>query len=255
MRTTPDRGGVVEVEEDEPVGGGQLLELHREGSSPTPGAAAARTVPRSSAGPPGAARPSRRPRRQPDRSRTEPVASHSRPVVEQVALEASASPEGEGIAGVERLTDHRHLAAGHRGRASARRSGRGRRMSGKARTGMVDHRFDHIDSGRLPSAGARAYGAAAIGHVHLASPHAAQRPLPDRRSPCRRAAARATGRACGASGLTANVSQRVAWRSTVVVSASHVVGATPGHATSSGMWPISGKTGTDGLPHVPRSPR
>ena len=57
------------------------------------------------------------------------------------------------------------------------------------------------------------------------------------------------------SGATPKTSQSVAWRSTVVVSASQVPGATPGHATSSGMWPSSGCTGTCGLPQMPRSPR
>ena len=41
--------------------------------------------------------------------------------------------------------------------STARPSGRGRRRSGNAGTGIVDHRFDHIDSGWLVATGARAY--------------------------------------------------------------------------------------------------
>ena len=79
-----------------------------------------------------------------------------RPVVEQVALEVAAGPSTAG-----RRSGRR--AGGSPGRrcpgtwsSEARPSGRGSRRSGKARTGIVDQRFDHIDSGRFPSTGARA---------------------------------------------------------------------------------------------------
>ena len=59
--------------------------------------------------------------------------------------------------------------------------------------------------------------------VHLAAPHAGQRPVADVDRRARRAAARASDRGCGARRRrTPNTSASVAWRSTVVVSASTV---------------------------------
>ncbi len=86
---------------------------------------------------------------------------------------------------------------------------------------MVDQRFDHIDSGTLSATGARAYlrrpsvtctqlpqtPPSAHGRIVVARPSTSGRS----EAPCVRCA-----------GVTPNTSTSVAWRSTLVVSASHV---------------------------------
>src|SRR5690349_17769557 len=115
----------------------------------------------------------------------------------------------------------------------ARESGRGRRASGNARIGIVDQRFDHIDNGRLPRTGVRAY-------VRVASATCTSRPHTPHnahsRTPVEVPSSNGTSDVpcVRCAGVTPNASQIVAFRSTVVVSALHVRGATPGHAINNG---------------------
>ena len=65
--------------------------------------------------------------------------------------------------------------------STARSSGSGSRRSGCACNGIVDHRFDHIESGSFSPAG-RAHVLRVVGdQVHFAAPDARQRPLAHRR--------------------------------------------------------------------------
>ena len=103
----------------------------------------------------------------------------------------------------------------------ARLSGRGRRMSGNARTGIVDQRFEYIDSGRFASTGAFA-------NVRVASVTCTSRPHTPQSAHSRTLVAVPSSKGTSewpcvrCSGVTPNTSHKVACRSTVVVSASHV---------------------------------
>ncbi len=108
--------------------------------------------------------------------------------------------------------------------------------------GIVVQRLEIIDSGRFPSTGALANVRVASATCTSRPRHPAQRPLPDQD-----AVPSSSGTSDRPwvrwSGATAKVSQSVACRSTVVVRASLVPGATPGHDTSRGMRPSSGVHG------------
>jgi hypothetical protein len=52
------------------------------------------------------------------------------------------------------IVPERHKVPAGTRSTTARWSGRGSRTSGNARTGMVDHRFEYIESGRFESTGA-----------------------------------------------------------------------------------------------------
>ena len=96
-------------------------------------------------------------------SSTSPMIRRSRRIIaddveEVIPGERPCRPERQPVARVERLADHRDIRTGH-GVERGRLSGRGSRTCGKACTGIVDHRFDHIASGALSPTGAPAYAA------------------------------------------------------------------------------------------------
>ena len=84
----------------------------------------------------------------------------------------------------------------------ARRSGGASRF-GKPCSGIVDHRFDHIDSGKLSPDRRRGRTCGAVGDLHPVAVDPADRPVAHRRRRARRAAARATGRGCACSAVDA----------------------------------------------------
>ena len=138
---------------------------------------------------------------------------------------------------------------------SARSSGGGSGPNPATCKGMVDQRFDHIDSGRLPSTGARAY---------LRRPSVTCTQLPHTPPSAHSRTPAAPPPSSGRSdtpwvrwaGATPNTSVRVACRSTLVVSASQVPPpGTPGQCTSRGMWPSGSYWGTPGLPQMSAPPR
>ena len=65
--------------------------------------------------------------------------------------------------------------------SAARLVGSGQALEPATCTGIVDHRFDHIDSGKLSPAGARGVLAATVGDLHPVAVDAADRPLANRR--------------------------------------------------------------------------
>ena len=125
-------------------------------------------------------------------------------------------------------------------------------------SGIVDQRFDQTASGRLPSTGARAYlrrPSVTCTQLPHTPPIAHSRPVPGeggRES----SSGRSDTPWVRWAGATPNTSARVAWRSTLVVSASHTPPpSTPGQWTSSGMCPSGSYWGTPGLPQMSRPPR
>ena len=121
--------------------------------------------------------------------------------------------------------------------------------------GMVDHRFDHIDRGKPSPSGARAY---------LWRPSVTWTQLPKTPPMAQSRTDRAAPVSSGTSerpwvrwaGSAPKTSAMVAWRSTLVVSASHVAPpGTPGQWISSGVWPRGSNWGTAGLPQMSRPAR
>ena len=176
-------------------------------------------------------------------------------VVQQVALEAASRPERQIVARIEGLSDHGHLAARHPvEHGSPVGAGQAQIWEGVDRHGgpaVRPHRQRH---------GCRRRGARRrCGSRRRRGPRDPTRrtgPTPGSRSRCRRAAGRANARGCDGRGRSV---ERVAEGGVEVDGRGRARRrsslATPGQATSSGMWPISGCTGTAGLPQMPRSPR
>ena len=136
------------------------------------------------------------------RSRARRRGSRLRPgrceVVEVVAAEAPVRPERQQVARAERLADHRHRRAGHaveHGAVVGQRQAQLGHARGPASStsGSTTSR-----AARCRRAGARAYFVVAVDEVHLAAPDAGERVARAPTSPRRRAAAPASGRACGA---------------------------------------------------------
>ncbi len=178
-------------------------------------------------------------------------------VVEVVApdVAAAARPEGQDVAGGERLADHRDVGAGHE---VERRPPVGRREPHEVLEALVDrhrrppvrpHRQREVVVDRGPGV-----LAAAVGDLHPVAVDAADRPVADRRRGRRRAAGPATARGSGASPSTPKTSAMVAWRSTFVVSASMTSGLRaavgPGQWIMRGVWPSGSNWGTIGLPQM-----
>ena len=124
--------------------------------------------------------------------------------------------------------------------STARSSGAGSRSSGSACTGIVDQRFDHIDSGDVVADRARARTSRRPSMTCTSRPQTpAERPLADRRRPSPSSSG-TSDRPCVRCARRRRRTRRRAWRAgrRSWSSASHVAaGSTPGHATSSGMWP------------------
>ena len=219
---------VAEVEGDEPVGALELQDLHRRTvSTPTPrrtscssgasmerSASTRRSVISLSAPPPAWLRNS--------------PAGRLLAVVEDVAVEPAHAPERDVVARVERLADHRHVGAGRAVEPGAV-VGPGHPVAGQR---ADRHRRPAVREHRQRPVAPRPGPWRTCGWRRRRGP-----PDPTRRTAPTRARTVAVPSSSGTSdrpwvrcsGVTPNTSHSVACRSTVVVSAPLVPGATPGH--------------------------
>ena len=120
-------------------------------------------------------------------------------------------------------------------------------------TGIVDQRFDHIDSGKLSPTGARAYLRRPSVTCTQLPQTPPMRPVADRRRPRRRAAARSERPCVRCARLDA---EHVGERGVQIdvrgqrVDTCRGLGPAPGQRISSGMWPSGSNCGTTGLPQM-----
>ena len=125
-------------------------------ATPAPAARAGRRAPRPRRAPRAAARSSRA--RPPPRRGSPPRSGSFVDVVEVVLAERTPPPAQNGSRSPARTAGG---SPARRCRACVEprpaRRARGKRRSGTPCTGIVDHRFDHIDSGKLSPPGPRAY--------------------------------------------------------------------------------------------------
>ena len=153
-------------------------------------------------------------------------------------------PVRQAVTHDERLADHRDVEPGMRSSTRGRRARAARTSGQRVRSASSTNGSTTSTAARCRRPAPRAYFARARRRGAPRGPTPRSAPSRAPTSPRRRATARAIGRACGAAAATPNRSAIVAYRSTFVVSASHVARrSTPGHATSSGMWPIGSYIG------------
>ena len=141
----------------------------------------------------------------------------------------AVGPEGQEVAGRERLADDGDVGAGHVRELGApvgpREAQLGPGVDRHRRPPVRPHREREVLTDRC----ARVVPFR-VDDVHVARPVAEQRVLAHRRRSRRGSTGRANDRGCGARARSPNTSTNVACRSTLVVSASTVRGATPGQA-------------------------